>query len=160
MLHKREYYDENIVKYFRCKVCERARLAKMRDAVRYCEVDGCCCFCCPGCKKAVNMDKLEAAGHFSYYTCNCKWELRFRHSKKADARTGLLFHPATYRCQRCYEYGCRKCGTKSNFTVRRTAKLINPEQRKVPKLVIKLKKQMEISSDSDDDVDVVDDEDY
>ena len=37
-LHKSSFYKENIKKYYNCIPCERARLAKLRDKLRYAEM--------------------------------------------------------------------------------------------------------------------------
>jgi hypothetical protein len=144
MLHKSEYYKEDIVKYFNCKVCERARLSKLRDAARYCEVDGRCCFCCPRCHKAVDMSKVEIYGAYSFYTCTCKAEIRFRLSKKINERTGHYYYPPTFRCELSLEYGCRNiCCYKAKHTAEPVKSANEPkvEERKVPKLVIRFDKK-------------------
>src|SRR5271154_1391595 len=120
---------ENIKKYFNCKVCERARLAKHRDAVRYVEMDGCCCFCCPACRQAVPMNQVYDINNdkkYSFYTCKCGTSLRFRRCKKPDTRTGLCYHPAQGMCQRCMCFACKckGCGARA--------------LQKIPKIVIKL----------------------
>ena len=122
---------ENIKKYFNCKAFERARLAKHRDAARYVEVDGVCCYCCPGCRKAVDMDKLYEKEYedkfYRYYDCVCGADMRFRSTKKVYARTGQRLHPAQGRCQRCMAFicKCRGCGKAV---------------QKIPKIVIKFDK--------------------
>ena len=111
MLHASAFYKNDIKKYFNCKACENVRLAKHRDAARYVEEGGCCCFCCPACKKAVNMEALydreDGVAGYIYYDCSCGTDLRFRSAKKADARTGHRLHPAQGRCQRCMCFQCK-----------------------------------------------------
>jgi hypothetical protein len=149
VLHKSEYYKEDIVKYFNCKVCERARLAKLRDERRYCKVDGRCCFCCPSCHKAVDMNKLVMQGLYSFYTCTCKAECRFKLCSKVNERTGhFLSHP-TLRCQMCMAYGCHgACCSAKCLKKRNEAQKLEeleegevPKVPKVPKLVIKFNKK-------------------
>src|SRR5438477_7314048 len=75
-LHKSSFYKENIKKYFNCIPCERARLAKLRDKLRYAETeDGHCQYVCPRCRKPIIMAeiyKVDGDKRFDYYNCPCE----------------------------------------------------------------------------------------
>ena len=139
MLHKSNYYKEDIVKYFKCKKCERARLAKMRDSHRYVEVDGCCCYCCPKCHGAIDLENvydLVGDGECSFYDCKCGSQSRLRHKKKADLKTGQTYHPAQLKCEWCNKFTCN-----ATSTLMCHKGLEAKSTKKVPPLVLKLSKK-------------------
>src|SRR3981189_426532 len=139
MLHKSQYYKEDIVKYFKCKKCERARLAKMRDSHRYTEVDGCCCYCCPKCRGPISLDSLYdlvGEGGWSYYNCRCGSQCRLRHRKKEDPRTLQTYHPAQLKCEWCNKF---TCNATSAFMCHKGQEA--KSTKKVPPLVLKLSKK-------------------
>jgi hypothetical protein len=108
-LHKSSFYKENIVKYFNCIPCERARTAKVRDKARYVEgEDGCCRYACPRCRKPIVMEKLFKGvdTRFDFYNCPCEAFCRLAHHKVADSRTGMMFAPAKAQCPFCGKWGC------------------------------------------------------
>src|SRR3977135_3611506 len=109
MLHKSHFYKEDIVKYCKCKKCESTRLPKHRNAARYVEVDGCCSYCCPSCRKAIDMEKVydvPGDGKCSFYDCCCGAQNRLRHKKGADSTPGQRYHPAQTKCEWCYNFSC------------------------------------------------------
>ena len=153
MLHKSNYYKEDIVKYYKCKKCERTRLAKMRNANRYVQMNCCCCYCCPSCHGAIDMEAVYAKVGCSFYDCKCGVQARLRHKKKSDTATGETYYPAQLKCDWCDNYSCP---ATSAFTCAKMLKGLEkgrrvaeeneraramPEATKVPPLVLKLSKK-------------------
>ena len=109
VLHKSSYYKENIIKYWNCILCERARLSKLRDKSRYIQTeDGRCTYVCPRCRTPIDMSLvIKGDKRFDYYPCqSCQVECRLAHRKDADPRTGAQYHPAKAHCPYCGKWGC------------------------------------------------------
>ena len=154
MLHKSEYYKADIVKYFNCKKCERVRLAKVRDAARYVTVDDSCCYSCPKCRMAIDMENvydLVGEGGFSYYNCRCNTPCHLRHKKTANVNTGQTYYPAQMKCEWCGRFTCNATSAYACAKAREKAidrmdyaskvKREKEDAMKVPPLVLKLSKR-------------------
>ena len=98
------YCKGNITKYYRCKECERKRLAEYRRSVkeRECVMDG--PVTCHGCKMVTPIERLAKTGKFAYAVCTpCYGKIK-NHTRPHKAELINGKGP----CTRCLMFGKSK----------------------------------------------------
>ena len=98
------YCKGNITKYYKCKECERKRLAEYRRSVkeRQCVIDD--PVICLGCKMVTPKEKLAKTGKFAYVVCTpCNSKIK-THTRPHKAELINGKGP----CTRCLMFGKSK----------------------------------------------------
>jgi hypothetical protein len=143
VLPRSAFYCSDTDKYFNCKKCECARVAKCRIKKYYAAATADTQpmkYCCPICRRAFDVDGLVLDKKCVYYECPCGADLRLRERQKVDQKTGYRFFPATAKCKFCGKYGCTKNCRITAAWSRESYKHFTPtktleEKREIPKKV-------------------------